>query len=114
VEALFAGARPLADKQLAYYVGLRTHAPVPASSPLGDLAGHYHEPVLGELELRDTPAGPVFDAGEWQSRIARVTEADGTGKLVMLDPPFAGTGILIGADRTLIVPDQTTYTFHHR
>jgi len=114
VEALFAGARPLAEKQLAYYVGLRTHAPAPAMSPLGELAGHYHEPVLGELELRDTAAGPVLDVGEWQSKVARVTEPDGSAKLVLLDPPFAGGAVLIGPDHTLIVPDQTTYTFHRR
>ncbi|HET9991187.1 MAG TPA: serine hydrolase domain-containing protein [Kofleriaceae bacterium] len=114
VEALFAGAKPLADKQLAYYVGLRTHASTPAMSPFGELAGHYHEPVLGDLELRDTPAGPVLDAGEWQTRVARVTEADGSAKLVNLDPPFAGGAFLIGPDHTLIVPDQTTYTFHRR
>lgn len=114
VEALFAGARPLADKQLAYYVGLRTHAPVPASAPLGDLAGRYHEPVLGDLELRDTPDGPVMDAGEWKSHVARVVDPDGSAKLVNLDPPFAGGAVLIGADHTLIVPDQTTYTFHRR
>jgi len=114
VEALFAGASPRADKQLAYYVGLRTHPPVPPMTPFGELAGHYHEPVLGDLELRDTPDGPVLDAGEWKSRVAKVTDSDGSQKLVNLDPPFAGGAFLVGPDHTLIVPDQTTYTFHRR
>jgi hypothetical protein len=31
----------------------------------------------------------------------------------MLDPPFTGPGVIVGAGDppTLIVPDQTTYTF---
>jgi hypothetical protein len=114
VEALFATAKPRAERQLAYYVGLRKHDPAPPAPALPDLAGHYHEPVLGELELRDTPTGPILDAGEWQTHVARVTEADGSAKLVNLDPPFAGGAFLIGPDHTLIVPDQTTYTFHRR
>jgi CubicO group peptidase (beta-lactamase class C family) len=114
VESLFSTAKPRAEKQLAYYVGLRKHDPAPPAPALPDLAGHYHEPVLGELELRDTPTGPILDAGEWQTHVARVTEADGSAKLVNLDPPFAGGAFLIGPDHTLIVPDQTTYTFHRR
>jgi hypothetical protein len=114
VEALFATATPRAEKQLAYYVGLRKHDPVPPAPALPELAGHYHEPVLGDLELRDTPTGPVLDAGEWQTHVARVTEADGSAKLVNLDPPFAGGAFLVGPGHTLIVPDQTTYTFHRR
>jgi CubicO group peptidase (beta-lactamase class C family) len=106
VELMFDGARALADKELAYYVGLRRHDPMPKGEPLGEIVGHYAEPVLGALELRDTPSGPVVDVGEWQSRVARVGD-----KLLLLDPPFAGGAILIGKD-TLIVPDQTTYTFH--
>ncbi|MFT3692026.1 MAG: serine hydrolase domain-containing protein [Kofleriaceae bacterium] len=110
VELMFGGARLVADKQLAYYTSLRHRNVTPPTPPLGSLAGHYHEPVLGDVELRDTPAGPIFDAGEWNTRIAHVGNT-----LVVIDPPFAGTPIGIG-DNTLIVSDgeQLSYTFVRR
>jgi hypothetical protein len=45
--------------------------------------------------------------------IERVIEPDGTAKLVILDPPFAGGAVVVGtgAPPTLVIPGQTTYTF---
>jgi CubicO group peptidase (beta-lactamase class C family) len=105
VELLFVGATERAEHQLAYYVGLREHRTEPTSQSLADLQGRYHEPVLGEVEIR----GNIFDAGEWKTRVARVGD-----HIVVLDPPFAGTSIAIGPGPTLIIPDQTTYTFRRR
>ncbi|MFN0250142.1 MAG: serine hydrolase domain-containing protein [Kofleriaceae bacterium] len=116
LEELFASARPLADKQLAYYVKHRRREPYVRSedrSWIARLAGRYREPALGEVEIRATEAGAVFDAGEWRSAMDVIVDADGTARTVMLDPPFAGNGVVIGPGDppTLIVPDQTTYTF---
>ncbi len=116
VEELFAGAKPRADKQLAYYVKLRTREPYVANADrswVARLAGRYHEAVLGEVEIRETAAGVVFDAGEWRSTIDVVKGADGSERIVMLEPPFAGPGVIVGPGDppTLIVPDRTTYTF---
>jgi CubicO group peptidase (beta-lactamase class C family) len=116
LEGLFASARPLAETQLAYYVKHRRREPYVASADrswIARLAGRYREPVLGDVEIRATEGGAVFDAGEWRSTMDVVVGADGTARTVMLDPPFAGNGVVIGAGDppTLIVPDQTTYTF---
>jgi CubicO group peptidase (beta-lactamase class C family) len=116
VEELFPGARALADRQLAYYAGLRRVAPRPPS-PAADrgwiapLAGTYRDAALGEATIRETADGAVFDAGEWQSAIDRVVDADGTVQLVLLDPPFAGGKVLVDLAGTLRIPGQTTYVF---
>lgn len=116
IEELFTQAHPVADKQLAYYVKLRKREPYVMTkdrSWIARLAGRYHEAVLGDVEIRATPTGAELDAGEWKSAIDVAVGADGTEQIVMLDPPFAGPGIIVGAGDppTLIVPDQTTYTF---
>jgi CubicO group peptidase (beta-lactamase class C family) len=113
VEELYAGARPLAEQQLAYFAKLRTvkpHAPSPDRAWVEPLAGVYRDPALGSVEIRETAAGAVFDAGEWSTAIDRTVEPDGTASLVLLDPPFAGGVIVVGAG-TLTIPGQTTYVF---
>ena len=116
IEGLFASAKPRAEKQLAYYVKLRHREPYTPNKDrawVKRLVGRYHEAVLGDVEIRETPAGVIFDAGEWQSAIDVVVGANGSEQIVMLDPPFAGPGVIVGPGDppTLIVPDQTTYTF---
>lgn len=114
VEALFAGARPLADRQLAYFGKLRAVAPQPRSTDrswIAPLAGTYRDAALGEVAIRATAAGAVFDAGEWSTAIDRQVDAGGTAQLVLLDPPFAGGTILLAPDGTLRIPGQTTYVF---
>lgn len=116
LEALFAGARPLAEQQLAYFSKLRKREPYTPTADrawIARLAGRYREPMLGDVEIRATERGAELDAGEWRSAIDVLVGPDGTTRLVLLDPPFAGPAIVVGdADPpTLIVPDQTTYTF---
>lgn len=116
VEALFASARSRADDQLAYFAKLRTRAPHVANADrawIARLVGRYREDALGDVEIRETPEGVVFDAGEWRSRIDVAVGADGAQRIVMLDPPFAGPGVIVGPGDppALIVPDQTPYTF---
>ncbi len=116
VEELFASAKPIAEKQLAYFVTLRKREPyVPSKdrSWITRLVGRYREAVLGDVEIRAGESGAVFDAGEWSSAMDVVVGPDGTARAVMLDPPFAGAGVVVGEGDppTLIVPDQTTYTF---
>jgi CubicO group peptidase (beta-lactamase class C family) len=116
VEQLFAGARPLADQQLAYFAKLRRTTPRIASADrtwIAPLAGTYRDAALGTVTIRETPTGAVLDAGEWSTAIDREVEPGGTSKLVLLDPPFAGGTIVVGAGEppTLQIPGQTTYVF---
>jgi CubicO group peptidase (beta-lactamase class C family) len=116
VELLFAGARPRAEQQLTYYAKLRGHAPrVPSTDHtwVAGLVGAYHNDALGRVELRATASGAELDAGEWRTAVERVVEPDGTAKLVILDPPFAGGAIMVqpGEPPTLVIPGQTSYTF---
>jgi CubicO group peptidase (beta-lactamase class C family) len=116
LELLFADARPLAEQQLAYYAKLRRHTPRAPSTDLTwvtALVGTYHNEVLGRVDIRATASGAELDAGEWRTAIDRVVEPDGTAKLVILDPPFAGGDLVVGpgAPPTLVIPGQTTYTF---
>jgi len=117
VELEFAGAAPLADKQLARYAKLRQRAPC-AGSPdhrwVAPLAGTYHDPALGDVEIRATAEGADFDAGEWHTAIDRELEADGTVKLIVLDPPFAGTAFVVGPGPSLLVPGYPGYRFERK
>lgn len=114
LEARFADAKPLAERKLAYYAKLRVVTPRVASPDhawVAPLVGRYRDPALGVVEIRATTTGAQLDAGEWQTAIDRETEPDGTVKLVILDPPFAGGSLVVGPGPTLLVPGQTSYTF---
>ncbi|MEO6773082.1 MAG: serine hydrolase domain-containing protein [Kofleriaceae bacterium] len=106
VEALVATTVPDAEELLSRAVKARARDPRPPvdRSWLGALAGRYHEPVLGRIEVRDSPDGPLVDVGEWRSTVARIESPDGSAKLLLLDPPFAGGALLVGTDHTLTLP----------
>jgi CubicO group peptidase (beta-lactamase class C family) len=120
LEEMFAGARDLARPQIDYYVAQKRAAAVaatqgldrtPDAAWLAGLAGTYTNPSLGTVVIR----GATFDAGEWQMRFGRRIDADGTVKIVFLDPPFAGAAIQIAGDAahpTLVAQDdQIRYVF---
>lgn len=122
LELIFDG-RPFAAPSLNYFVELHRRAahtgaahvernPDPAW--LASLAGHYSNDSLGGVEV----SGSVFDVGEWRSAFGRRRESDGTFKLILLDPPFAGGEITVGGTReapTLIAEDgQLRYIFQRR
>lgn len=117
VELQFAAAVPLADHQLAYYAKLRHHEPR-ATSPdhrwVAPLLGTYHDPALGDVVIRATADGADFDAGEWHTAIEREVEPDGTVKLIVLDPPFAGGGFVVGPGPSLLVPGYPGYQFERK
>lgn len=115
VELHFAAAVPLADSKLAYYGKVRhrkqPHLASPDHSWVAPLAGTYHDPALGDVVIRATADGADLDAGEWHSAIDRVVEPDGTVKLVLLDPPFAGGGFVVGPDSSLLPAGYPGYRF---
>jgi CubicO group peptidase (beta-lactamase class C family) len=117
VELLFASAAPLADKKLAYYAKLHQHhqhQPRPASpdhSWVAPLTGTYRDPALGDVIIRATPDGADLDAGEWHTAIDHEVEPDGTAKLIVLDPPFAGGAFVVGPGPSLLIPGYPSYRF---
>jgi len=115
VELGFTAATPLAEKELAYYTTLRHRKkPYTRSQDRGwiaPLVGTYHDPALGDIVIRATADGADLDAGEWRVAIDREVDTDGTVKLVVLDPPFAGSVWLVGAGSSLEIPGYPAYRF---
>jgi CubicO group peptidase (beta-lactamase class C family) len=114
VELMFAAAPPLAEHKLAYYAKLRRHEPRARSPDRGwvaALVGTYHDPALGDVAIRATADGAELDAGEWRVPIDRELEADGTVKLVVLGPPFAGGAFVVGPGPSLEIPGYAGYRF---
>ena len=115
VELSFASAAPLAEKNLAYYATLRhrknPYAPSADRDWAAPLVGTYHDPALGDVVIRATADGADLDAGEWHVAIDRAVEPDGTVKLVVLDPPFAGSAWVVGPGPSLEIPGFPGYRF---
>ena len=115
VELAFTAAMPLADKELAYYTTLRhrkkPYVPSQDRSWIAPLAGTYHDPALGDVVIRATADGADLDAGEWHVAIDRQVDSDGTIKLVVLDPPFAGSTWVVAAGSSLEIPGYPAYRF---
>jgi CubicO group peptidase (beta-lactamase class C family) len=115
VELSFTSAAPLAEKNLAYYAKLRhrEHPYIPSTDRtwIAPLVGTYHDPALGDVVIRATAAGADLDAGEWHVAIDRAVEQDGTEKLVVLDPPFAGSTWVVAPGPSLELPGYPGYRF---
>lgn len=124
IEAMFAGARPLAAAQLDYFAKGRARVAaravtnlerVPELARLRKRAGTFHNDSLGTVTLEVTPARTTFDAGEWKSAMGLRTLDAETVTLVFLDPPFAGHEITLAGDQaapTIVVQHgQDTYIF---
>jgi CubicO group peptidase (beta-lactamase class C family) len=125
VEALFEGAKPLADARAEFFVKEKREDVAkemervnrePDAAWLAGLAGAYANADLGKATITVGAKGARFDAGEWGSAIGQEREADGTIKVVLLDPPMAGLNLLLGGDddahRMLtLLDDQVKYVF---
>jgi CubicO group peptidase (beta-lactamase class C family) len=125
IEAVFEGAKPLADARLEYFTQVK-HDEIakemerlnrePDAAWLSGLAGAYANADLGEATVSVSAKGGRFDAGEWTSTIGQKREIDGSMKLVLLDPPATGMELLVSGDddahRTLtLLDDQVKYVF---
>jgi len=127
VEAIFEGARPIADTRLAYIVRTRRDdiaktmervTREPDAAWVKGLVGAYENADLGKVTVTAGPKGGTFDAGEWKSGLGQKREVDGSVKAVLVDPPMAGMDLLIGGDdphRTLtLLDDQVKYVFERK
>lgn len=110
LELLFAGADDVASVMLDFALTQR-RAMVgqqslkverqPEASWFEALTGHYESLTLGGLDIRP---GGVFDVGEWQVHFGRRKHGERT-ELVVLDAPFAGASLPLGADGSIWAPD---------
>lgn len=116
IEELFASAKDVAAPSVRYYLEARRRGVARATSGverapdpawLARLAGKYTNASLGTVVI----SSATFDAGEWRTAFGRRAD-DGAGKLVFLDPPFAGSEIVVaeGDPPKLVADDgQTKY-----
>jgi hypothetical protein len=70
----------------------------PDSAWVQGLVGTYTNAGLGTVQISAGSRAGIYDVGEWKSAFARRKEEDGTTKLVLVDPPFAGGESIIGGD----------------
>lgn len=123
VEEIFDG-KDRATDLVAYYAKMQRTSSVtaaagveraPGAAWIAHLAGVYKNARLGSVTIRATAHGGIFDAGEWRLAFGRRTRPDGTAALVYLEPPFAGSEVLVTGDDarpTLTIPyGQETYVF---
>ncbi len=54
--------------------------------------GKYKNSALGVVEVKATPKGFVFDAGEWSSLLGSVTEKNGDKLFSLISAPWSGGG----------------------
>jgi hypothetical protein len=124
MEAFFEDAEDSARSQLELHVNARreriaqtlaalTRNPEPEW--VRGLAGTYTNASLGQVQIRADANGGTLDAGEWQSAFAQKQQADGTVKIVLVDPPLAGGEITVAGDaghpKLAVEYEQQTYVF---
>jgi hypothetical protein len=109
IELLFDGARDLSTAMVTFFAKTNRDIAAKAMETLDrdpdpkwaqGLAGVYDNASLGDLRISpaEKGGGGIYDVGEWKSAFARKTEDDGTVKLVLVDPPFAGGETTVGGD----------------
>jgi CubicO group peptidase (beta-lactamase class C family) len=127
LEVLFDG-RPEADNLLAadaksYFAEIaaeRKLLTVPAdATQTANLAKHYSNASLGDIDVSTSGGKTYFDFGEWKSEVATKKNPDGTMSFVTTVPGMSGfefvVGSATGAKKTLITRDaQHEYVFEAR
>jgi len=125
LEVLFDG-RPEADALLksdaesffAARAADRKLLTVPAvSSESAQLAKHYQNAALGNIDVSTSGSSTIFDFGEWKSEVGSRKNPDGTISFITTAPGVDGAEFVVGSGpkRTLIIRDaQHEYLFEER
>jgi hypothetical protein len=124
IEEIFEGAKDLAGPRVEFFAKekhdgiakeLEKVTLEPDAKWVKGLVGAYSNADLGKLTIAATPKGGTLDVGEWKSAFGQKKEADGTVKVVLLDPPFAGFELIPGGDDAhptlTVLDDQVKYVF---
>jgi hypothetical protein len=86
-----------------------------ARDAMAPYVGTYENGSLGRVTVRFEGERALFDAGEWRSALGRRIDADGTVKLVMLDPPWTWFEVIAtqvnGRPRLTVERPQQRYVF---
>ena len=122
LEVLFDG-RAEADADVAsqaksYYAQLaadRKLLTVPAdTAQSAQLARHFHNDALGDIDVRRAGGRTVFDFGEFRSEVASRKNPDGSISFLTIDPGVDGFEFVVsdGAGKRLTIRDaQHEYVF---
>lgn len=88
---------------------------VPAdAAEASNLAGHYHNDAMGDIEVHRDGDRTVFDFGEFRSEVASRENPDGSISFVTIDPGIDGFEFVVSDDegKTLTIRDaQHEYIF---
>lgn len=91
---------------------------VPAdATQTANLAKHYSNASLGDIDVSTSGGKTYFDFGEWKSEVATKKNPDGTMSFVTTVPGMSGFEFVVGtgAKKTLITRDaQHEYVFEGR
>jgi CubicO group peptidase (beta-lactamase class C family) len=87
----------------------------PDATWFAPFVGTWSSPDLGTIDLRVEKGQAVLDAGEWKGPVGKLTDQDGTVKLVTTGGMLAGIELIPrakdGRTELVLADDQQTYTF---
>ena len=70
---------------------------MPASPALAaNLAKHYSNKELGDIDVLTADGVTTFDFGEWKSTVASRKNDDGTISFITIDPTVSGFEFVVG------------------
>jgi CubicO group peptidase (beta-lactamase class C family) len=75
------------------------------------LAPRYRNAALGDIIVRTTPGGTIFDFGEWKSAVASRKNDDGTISFQTIDPGAGGFGFVVAGNTLVLRDSQHEYVF---
>jgi hypothetical protein len=83
----------------------------PDPAETAKLAPRYRNAALGDITVRTTTGGTIFDFGEWKSAVASRKNDDGTISFRTIDPGAGGFGFVVAGNTLVLRDSQHEYVF---
>lgn len=103
------------ETDVAYAKLLENASLTPDPAWVAKWVGRYEAEGLGQVEITQSKEGASFDAGEWKTGLGQLRESDGSQRLLLTSPPFAGLDLAAaeseGQPVLKLQAPQQTYTF---